>query len=158
MTAVSRFCELLGRLGLRPEAAVLWTRDGRYYDRPVPEPSDPADLPEFGDPTRRTYLASERTLLAWWRTSLGAVGVAVAVGRLLPTVAHLKRGPFLVLGVAWGVLACGLLVFGSWRERQGETAFRAGGFLRLSPTIVSVFVVYTLALIVATVVVSLWAT
>jgi uncharacterized membrane protein YidH (DUF202 family) len=123
----------------------------------VPEPSNSADAPEFGDPSRRTYLASERTLLAWWRTSLGAVGVALAVGRLLPTVAHLKRDPFIVLGVAWGVLACGLLVFGSWRERHGEGAIRAGGYLRLSPAIVSIFVVYTLVLIVATLIVSLWA-
>jgi hypothetical protein len=84
--------------------------------------------------------------------------VALAVGRLLPSVAHLERDPFIALGVAWGVLACGLLVFGSWRERQDEAAFRAGGFLRLSPTVVSIFVGYTLALIVATIVVSLWAT
>jgi uncharacterized membrane protein YidH (DUF202 family) len=123
----------------------------------VPEPPDPADAPEFGEPSRRTYFASERTLLAWWRTSLGALGVALAVGRLLPTAAHLEREPFIALGVAWGVLACGLLVFGSWRERQGEMAFRAGGYLRLSPTVVSVFVIYTFALIVATIVISLWA-
>jgi uncharacterized membrane protein YidH (DUF202 family) len=123
----------------------------------VPEPPDPADAHEFGDPTRRTYLASERTLLAWWRTSLGALGVALAVGRLLPSVAHLGREPFIALGVAWGVLACCLLVFGSWRERQGETAIRAGGFLRLTSTVVSFFVVYTFALIVATIVISLWA-
>jgi inner membrane protein YidH len=130
---------------------------GREYRGAVPEPPDSAEVPEFGDPSRRTYLASERTLLAWWRTSLGALGVALAVGRLLPTVAHLKREPFIALGVAWGVLACGLLVFGSWRERRGEDVIRSGGFLRLSPTIVSVFVVYTLALTVVTVVVSLWA-
>jgi uncharacterized membrane protein YidH (DUF202 family) len=123
----------------------------------VPEPPDPADAQEFGDPSRRTYLASERTLLAWWRTSLGALGVALAVGRLLPSVAHLERDPFIALGVAWGVLACGLLVFGSWRERQGELAIRAGGFLRLTSTVVSFFVVYTFALIVATIVISLWA-
>jgi uncharacterized membrane protein YidH (DUF202 family) len=123
----------------------------------VPEPSDSADVPEFGDPSRRTYLASERTLLAWWRTSLGAVGVALAVGRLLPTVAHLKREPFVALGLAWGVLACGLLVFGSWREWHGEGVIRSGGYLRLSTTVVSIFVVYTLVLIVATIIVSLWA-
>jgi uncharacterized membrane protein YidH (DUF202 family) len=123
----------------------------------VPDPSDPAEVPSFGDPSRRTYLASERTLLAWWRTSLGAVGVAIAVGRLLPTVAHLKREPFIALGVAWGVLACGLLVFGSWREWHGESVIRSGGFLRLSTTVVSIFVIYTLVLIVATLVVSLWA-
>jgi uncharacterized membrane protein YidH (DUF202 family) len=122
-----------------------------------PEPPDSAQVPEFGDPSRRTFLASERTLLAWWRTSLGAVGVALAVGRLLPSVAHLKREPFVALGVAWGVLACGLLVFGSWREWHGDGVIRSGGFLPLSPTIVWIFVIYTLVLIVATLVVSLWA-
>jgi hypothetical protein len=83
--------------------------------------------------------------------------VALAVGRLLPAVAHLKGDPFIALGVAWGVLACGLLVFGSWREWHGEGVIRSGGFLRLSPTIVSIFVIYTLILIVATLIVTLWA-
>ncbi len=126
-------------------------------DRCVPEPPGSAEVPEFGDPSRRTYLASERTLLARWRTSLGAVGVALAVGRLLPTVAHLKQEPFIALGVAWGVLVCGLLVFGSWREWHGVGVIRSGGFLPLSPTIVSTFVIYTLVLVVATLIVSLWA-
>ena len=30
---------------------------------------------------RRTWLAAERTYLAWLRTGLGAIGVALAVGR-----------------------------------------------------------------------------
>ena len=46
----------------------------------------------FADPTRRTYLALERTLLAWWRTALGTLAVAVAIGSILPKLAHLARG------------------------------------------------------------------
>ena len=33
----------------------------------------PASERDFGDPTRRTYLAQERTLLAWWRTAFAAM-------------------------------------------------------------------------------------
>ena len=36
------------------------------------------------DATRRTYLASERTELAWWRTGLTALAVALGVGRVVP--------------------------------------------------------------------------
>jgi uncharacterized membrane protein YidH (DUF202 family) len=32
------------------------------------------------DASRRTYLAEERTLLAWWRSGLAAFAVAVGVG------------------------------------------------------------------------------
>ena len=40
--------------------------------------------PGTHDASRRTYLAEERTLLAWWRSGLAAFAVAVGVGRLLP--------------------------------------------------------------------------
>ena len=35
---------------------------------------------------RRTSLAAERTYLAWLRTGLGAIGVALTVGRLIPAL------------------------------------------------------------------------
>jgi uncharacterized membrane protein YidH (DUF202 family) len=37
----------------------------------------------FSDASRRTFLARERTLLPWWRTALGTMGVAVAIGAIL---------------------------------------------------------------------------
>jgi uncharacterized membrane protein YidH (DUF202 family) len=40
--------------------------------------------PDAVDATRRTHLASERTELAWWRTGLAALAVAVGVGRVVP--------------------------------------------------------------------------
>jgi putative membrane protein len=107
--------------------------------------------PEFGDPTRRTFLAQERTLLAWWRTACAAIGVALAVGRLLPEIAHLPKGPFLALGTGWGVLASGLVTFGLVRHRAGERAIRAGSYLHLSPHWLVVFTVYMLALMAATI-------
>jgi putative membrane protein len=109
---------------------------------------------EFGDPSRRTYLATERTLLAWWRSAYAAIGVALAVGRLLPDVAHLPKVPFLILGAGWGLLACALIVFGSVRQRRGHRAIQSGSFLHLHQNVASVIAGYTLLLIIATVIVS----
>jgi putative membrane protein len=36
------------------------------------------------DLIRRTRLAAERTELAWWRTALTSIPVAVGVGRVVP--------------------------------------------------------------------------
>ena len=113
-------------------------------------PSSERD-PEFGDPTRRTFLAQERTLLAWWRTAFAAIAVALAVGRLLPEIAHLPKGPFLVLGTGWGILALGLVTFGLVRHRAGERAIRAGSYLHLSPQWLVAITVYMLALMTATI-------
>ena len=107
--------------------------------------------PEFGDPTRRTFLAQERTLLAWWRTAFAAIGVALAVGRLLPEIAHLPKGPFLALGTGWGILALGLVAFGLVRHRAGERAIRAGSYLHLSPQWLLAITVYMGALMAATI-------
>jgi uncharacterized membrane protein YidH (DUF202 family) len=111
---------------------------------------------EFGDPTRRTYLAAERTLLAWWRTAFSALAVALAVGRLLPSIAHLPKVPFLVLGVGWGLLAGTLVVFGTERQRRGDRAIRAGTFDHLDRRVTALLTAYMLALIVATSIISFW--
>jgi uncharacterized membrane protein YidH (DUF202 family) len=113
------------------------------------EPSD-SDR-EFGDPTRRTYLAQERTLLAWWRTAFAAIGVALAVGRLVPEIAHLPKVPFLILGAGWGVLAVGLVCFGLFRQRAGDRAIRAGRYLHVSPRWLAALSAYMVALMVATI-------
>jgi uncharacterized membrane protein YidH (DUF202 family) len=36
------------------------------------------------DVTRRTYLAAERTWLAWWRSGIASATAAVAVGGVVP--------------------------------------------------------------------------
>jgi putative membrane protein len=107
--------------------------------------------PEFGDPTRRTFLAQERTLLAWWRTAFAAIGVALAVGRILPEIAHLPKGPFLALGTGWGILALGLVTFGLVRHRAGERAIRAGSYLHLNSQWLVAITVYMVALMAATI-------
>jgi uncharacterized membrane protein YidH (DUF202 family) len=103
----------------------------------------PTPIDEFGDPSRRTYLAAERTLLAWWRTAFGAIGVALAVGRLLPDIAHLPRDPFLGLGVS--------------RQRRGHRAIQAGGFDHLNHRMTSALALFMLILTAATVGMLFWS-
>ncbi|HWD25177.1 MAG TPA: DUF202 domain-containing protein [Acidimicrobiales bacterium] len=107
---------------------------------------------DFADPSRRTYLAAERTLLAWWRTAFGAFGVALALGRLIPDVANLPRVPFLVLGGGWATLSAAIVLLGSRRHRLGREAIDAGGFLHLDDRVARCFAVAIVALIVASVV------
>lgn len=68
------------------------------------------------DPDRRTSLAGERTLLAWWRTGFTAIAVALAVGRVLPELAHHStRWPYVVVGIGFGLYGVALIVFGTRR-------------------------------------------
>lgn len=74
---------------------------------------------------RRTGLAGERTLLAWWRTGLTAIAVAIGVGRLLPELApNSPRWPYVVLGAAFSLYGIALFVFGT---RRMEAANRRLG-------------------------------
>jgi putative membrane protein len=50
-------------------------------DDRVPDGSQTAPS-EAWDAVRRTRLAAERTELAWWRTALTSIAVAVGVGRV----------------------------------------------------------------------------
>lgn len=65
----------------------------------------------------RTDLAVERTMLAWWRTGLAALGVALAVGRLLPEIAEAETTwPYVALGLGFAAYAVGLFVLGVRRS------------------------------------------
>ncbi len=88
------------------------------------------------DASRRTWLAAERTWLAWWRTGLAAAAVAIAVGRLVPTVTHGARWPFRVLGIAYGVLAVAALIAGARRQQRTADALRRGSYHGLSSPLV----------------------
>lgn len=74
---------------------------------------------------RRTWLAAERTYLAWIRTGLGALGLALAVGRLLPALIDVSHVAFGVLGAAYGVFGVVLIVFAAYRTRRVRTALFA---------------------------------
>ena len=67
---------------------------------------------------RRTWLAAERTFLAWWRTGLAASVAGLAVGRVLPEVTEGARWPYVVLGVGYAALAVGVFALGERRRRE----------------------------------------
>lgn len=92
--------------------------------------------PTLDDAGRRTYLAEERTYLAWIRSGLGALGVSLAVGRLLPALLDAAPGPYVALGIGFGALGLFLFVFGAIRHREVERALRTGSFAPLPPVVV----------------------
>src|SRR4051794_37492584 len=95
-------------------------------EEPPPSPG-PRRFDQDGDATRRTWLASERTVLAWLRTGLTATAVALAVGKILP---DLHPGgatwPFVVLGSGYALLGVLIVLYGLRRGREGGRAIPAG--------------------------------
>jgi uncharacterized membrane protein YidH (DUF202 family) len=72
---------------------------------------------------RNTLLAGERTELAWWRTGLAALAVAVGIGRLAPELQ--KSGstwPYVVIGVGFALYGIALFTQGTMRGRQEADA------------------------------------
>jgi uncharacterized membrane protein YidH (DUF202 family) len=92
----------------------------------------------------RTQLAVERTMLAWWRTGLASLAVALAVGRLLPEISREETTwPYVTLGLAFASYACGLFIYGtargalsSARPSAGVVAVAGGGLVLAVATIV----------------------
>jgi uncharacterized membrane protein YidH (DUF202 family) len=67
---------------------------------------------------RRTSLAGERTLLAWWRTGFTAIAAALALGRVVPALVHNgTRWPYVVVGLGFALYGIALIVFGTRRIR-----------------------------------------
>jgi putative membrane protein len=91
--------------------------------KPKPEPA------QLVDATRRTYLAGERTQLAWWRTGLTALAVALGVGRVVPELSdHGTRWPYVIAGVGfalWGIFA---IAYGTANREAMQKALREGRF------------------------------
>jgi putative membrane protein len=83
------------------------------------------------DATRRTRLANERTYLAWWRTGLTSIAVAVGVGRVVPDVSNVTRWPYEVAGAGFGLLGIAFIWFGYARARAVEKALDQGSFAPL---------------------------
>ncbi len=81
------------------------------------------------DATRRTRLANERTELAWWRTGLTALAVALAVGRVVPELSGSSaRWPYVAVGACFGLYGLAVFAYGSRRRQQVERALSEGGF------------------------------
>lgn len=97
-------------------------------------PPRPPSFDELGDATRRTWLASERTMLAWLRTGLTATAVALAVGKVIPDLTGTRHSwPFVALGIGYAVLGVVLVVFGLWRAQAVDDAIREGRFVVAGP-------------------------
>jgi putative membrane protein len=103
----------------------------REIEHPPATP-EPRHFDEDGDASRRTWLAGERTVLAWLRTGLTATAVALAVGKVVP---DLRDGgaawPFVVLGAGYGLLGALIVAYGLHRGREVDRAIRAGRWLTL---------------------------
>ena len=84
---------------------------------------------EAVDATRRTRLASERTELAWWRTGLTALAVALAVGRVIPGLdPDSSQWPYDIAGTCFALYGLAVIGYGSLRRRAMERALSEGRF------------------------------
>ncbi len=101
---------------------------------------------------RRTWLAAERTYLAWLRTGLGALGLALAVGRLLPALIDASHLAFGVLGAGYAALGVFLVVMAAYRAQRTRAALAAGQPLPLDLWVIWVLTAASIVLAVATVV------
>ena len=106
---------------------------------------------------RRTYLAAERTYLAWLRTGLGAIGVALAVGRLVPALIGGSRAAYAALGAGWAALGGFMILHSLTRTRRIDAALRVGDRIPGDWWAVVAITVASLALAVTTLVIVLAA-
>ena len=100
---------------------------------------------------RRTWLAAERTYLAWLRTGLGALGISLAVGRLLPALIDAEHVAFGLLGIGYGALGVLLLVVSAYRTQRVRAALTAQRPLPTDAWTIWVFTAVGLALAVGTI-------
>jgi putative membrane protein len=89
----------------------------------VAEPQhDPAT-----DATRRTWLALERTQLAWWRTGLASLAVGIGIGRVVPELSDAdEQWPYLVVGALFGIYGVLLIGYGTVREARMASELEEG--------------------------------
>ena len=91
---------------------------------------DPPSLP-VGTGIRRTYLAQERTYLAWLRSGLTAFAVSLGAGKIVPAVAHKTEWPYAALGAGFALLGIACVVYGFLRERVVSQAIGEGRFVKV---------------------------
>ena len=103
---------------------------------------------QFGDEdaSRRTHLANERTFLAWWRSGLTALGVSLAVGRIVPELGNQTRWPYAVLGALYAVIGIAMVAYGSWRQQRVERDFERGLFAAPERELVTAFTILAVAI------------
>lgn len=81
------------------------------------------------DAARRTRLANERTYLAWWRTGLTSLAVALGVGKLVPGLTDSNHWPYAVIGGGFAALGMVCIGYGARRAREVDDAVAAGGYV-----------------------------
>ena len=107
--------------------------------------------PGIEDATRRTRLANERTYLAWWRTGLTSLAVAVGIGRIAPEVSHVRRWPYELAGTGLAVLGVAFIIIGFLRTLAIERALDRGSFVPLGVRLPLVMLVAGLAIGITTI-------
>jgi putative membrane protein len=86
-------------------------------------------MPEISGDMRRTSLANERTQLAWWRTGLTSLAVALAVGKVVPDIGHRStKWPYTLVGLAFVLYGIALIGYGSARSKAVDEAAARGEF------------------------------
>src|SRR3954463_11489523 len=81
------------------------------------------------DASRRTYLAGERTQLAWWRTGLTALAVALGVGRVVPELSdNGARRPYVIAGVVFALWGISAIAYGTANREAMQKALQEGRF------------------------------
>jgi len=105
--------------------------------------------PEVTDVSRRSRLANERTYLAWLRTGLAAIAVAVATGKIVPSVADVSELPFELLGGGFALLGLAVTSYGARRFGEVERALDEDSFAPLQPSVATALAAATCVLAVA---------
>jgi putative membrane protein len=104
------------------------------------------------DPDPRFTLANERTFLSWVTTSLGLLGIGLAVGTIIPG----EHFSISLLAILWILMAAVLSVRALIRWFQMERSMRLGQGLPLS-TSIPVVAILLAVLSVATGLAVVWA-
>lgn len=106
-----------------------------------------SEIQTDGDAPRRTYLANERTFLAWWRSGLAAMTVGFGVGKIGPAIGTKDdEWPFVTLGAAFVLLGAVFVYYGLHRRRVVDRALAEGRRIPEDEAWFSGFTVVTLVL------------
>jgi putative membrane protein len=120
-------------------------------------PSNDAGKGEHEDAARRTRLATERTYLAWLRSGLTALAVALAAGKLVPELSGGPSWPYEMIGVGYAVLGIALIGYGHRRQFTVEAALRRGEWAPMDARATATLTAAAVVLGAATVLVVLFA-
>lgn len=121
--------------GLRQQCVGTFTGDGAVTDPGDIPPDDPRRPLDPRDYSRRTLLANERTYLAWWRTGLTTLAVALAAARVVPELSGAGSvWPYTAMGVAFAIVGIACVAYGEHRRRAVARAVRQGRYAEMSDT------------------------